>query len=83
MSKRSKASVDFQFLLGDTLIKTGVALVWLVILIGLYTPFTFREAIREGMVGYIGMIVGILVFALGVFQWGRGVRQQATITEAN
>ena len=83
MSKRSKASVDFQFLLGDTLIKTGSALVWLVILIGLYTPFTFRDAIREGMVGYIGMIAGMLLLAAGLWQWGRGVRQQATITEAN
>lgn len=83
MAKRSKASVDFQFLMGDTLIKTGSALVWLVILIGLYTPFTFREAIRDGMTGYIGMIGGMLLMAAGLWQWGRKVREQATIAEAN
>ena len=82
MSKRSKANVDLQFLLGDTLIKTGAALVWLVILIGLYTPFTFRDAIREGMIGYIGMIAGILVMAVGLWQWGRGIRKEATIADA-
>ena len=82
MSKRSKASVDLQFLLGDTLIKTGAALVWLVILIGLYTPFTFRDAIREGMIGYIGMIAGMLVMAVGLWQWGRGIRKEATIADA-
>ena len=82
MSKRSKASVDLQFLLGDTLIKTGAALVWLVILIGLYTPFSFGDAVREGMVGYLGMIGGMLIFAMGLWQWGRGIRQEATIAEA-
>jgi hypothetical protein len=81
MSKRSKASVDFQFLLGDTLIKTGAALVWLTILIGLYTPFTLGDAIRDGMVGYVGMIAGILLFAVGLWQWGRNVRREATIAD--
>ena len=81
MSKRSKSSVDFQYLLGDTLIKTGAALVWLVILIGLYTPFTLREAVQDGMIGYVGMIGGMLLFAVGLWQWGRVVRREATIAE--
>lgn len=82
MAKRSKSSVDFQYLMGDTLIKTGAALVWLVILIGLYTPFTLRDAVREGMVGYLGMIGGMLLFAAGLWQWGRVVRREATIADA-
>jgi hypothetical protein len=81
MAKRSKASVDFQYLLGDTLIKTGAALVCLVALIGLYTPFTLREAVEEGMIGYIGMIGGMLLFAFGLWQWGRVVRREATIAD--
>ncbi|MDX2235545.1 MAG: hypothetical protein NW200_13695 [Hyphomonadaceae bacterium] len=81
MPKRSKASIDFQYLLGDTLIKTGAALVWLVVLIGIYTPVTLGEAVREGMVGYIGMIAGMLLFAAGLWQWGRGIRQEATIAD--
>ncbi len=81
MSQRSKSSVDFQFLFGDTLIKTGAALVWLVICIALYTPFTLHDALRENMVGYLGMIAGMLVLAAGLWQWGRKVREQATIAD--
>jgi ABC-type nickel/cobalt efflux system permease component RcnA len=81
MAKRSKLGVDLQYLLGDTLIKTGAALVWLVILIGLYTPFTLREAVAEGMVGYVTMIAGMLLFAFGLWQWGRVVRREATIAD--
>ncbi len=83
MSKRSKASVDLQFLFGDTLIKTGVALVWLVALIGIYTPYSFGDAVREGMVGYLGMIGAILLIAMGFWQWGRGLRREATIADAS
>lgn len=81
MPKRSKASVDFQFLFGDTLIKTGAALVWLAILIGLYTGVTFREAVAEGLVGYLGMLGGMLLLAVGLWQWGRKVREEATIAD--
>ena len=82
MATRSKMSVDLQYLLGDTLIKTGAALIWLVILIGLYTPISFREALRDGMVSFVGMNIGILIFALGLWQWGRGIRREATIADA-
>lgn len=81
MGKRAKARVDMQYLMGDTLIKTGVALVWLVALIGIYTPFTLGDAVREGMIGYIGMIGGILLFAFGLWQWGRGIRREASIAD--
>lgn len=81
MSRRSKASIDFQYLLGDTLIKTGVALLWLVAAIGIYTPFTLGDAVREGMIGYVGMIGGMLLFAFGLWQWGRGIRAEATIAD--
>jgi ABC-type nickel/cobalt efflux system permease component RcnA len=81
MAQRSKFSVDLQFMLGDALIKTGAAVVWLVIAIGLYTPFSLGDAMRENMTGYLGMIAGMLVFALGLWQWGRKVREQATIVD--
>lgn len=81
MAHPSKFSVDMQFLFGDTLIKTGAALVWLVAAIGLYTPFSLRDALRENMTGYLGMIAGMLLFALGLWQWGRKVREQATIAD--
>lgn len=81
MAKRSKLSVDLQFLLGDTLIKTGAALVWLVILIALYTPFGLGDVVRDGMIGYAGMVGGMLLFALGLWQWGRTVRREATIAD--
>ncbi|MBL8559852.1 MAG: hypothetical protein JNM47_14105 [Hyphomonadaceae bacterium] len=81
MSRKSKSSVDMQFVWGDTLIKTGVAVVWLVAAIGLYTPFTLREAMQQNMTGYIIMIAGLLLFAFGLWQWGRKVREQATIAD--
>lgn len=81
MSKRSKASVDMQFVWGDTLIKTGVAVVWLVAAIGLYTPFSLGEAMAQNMTGYMAMIAGLLLFAFGLWQWGRKVRELATIAD--
>jgi len=81
MAHPSKFSVDMQFLFGDTLIKTGAALVWLVAAIGIYTPVSLREALRENMIGYLGMIAGMLLIALGLWQWGRKVREQATIAD--
>jgi len=33
------------------------------------------------MIGYVGMIGGMLLFAAGLWQWGRVVRREATIAE--
>lgn len=81
MGQRSKASVDMQFLLGDTLIKTGVAVVWLCIVIGIYTPFSLNDALEQNMTGYLAMIAGLLLFAFGLWQWGRRIREEATIAD--
>lgn len=81
MAKNSKFSVDMQFMFGDALIKTGTAVVWLTICIGLYTPFSLADAMAENMTGYLGMIAGLLVFAFGLWQWGRKVREHATIVD--
>lgn len=81
MGQRSKVSVDMQFLLGDTLIKTGVAVVWLCILIGIYTPFSLNDALAQNMVGYLSMIAGLLLLAFGLWQWGRRMREEATIAD--
>lgn len=81
MSKRSKASVDFQFLLGDALIKSGAALVVFTIVVGLFTPFTLREAFAQGLYGYVATILGFLALAAGLWQGGRWLRREATIAE--
>ncbi|MDZ4776592.1 MAG: hypothetical protein SGJ23_07385 [Alphaproteobacteria bacterium] len=81
MAQRSKVSVDMQFLFGDTLIKTGVAVMWLCIVIGIYTPFSLNDALAQNMVGYLSMIAGLLLLAFGLWQWGRKMREQATIAD--
>lgn len=81
MAKRAKFFVDMQFLFGDTLIKTGTALCWLVALITLYCGFNMREAVVERPVGFGAILLSMLLFALLCWQLGRNVRREATITD--
>lgn len=80
MSNRHKRRTDLEFLFGDTLIKTGTALIWFAGLLVLFRPEIWRQALT-GDVGPSFMIGGILVMAMGLWQWGRNVRRDATIAE--
>ncbi len=76
--RRPRAEIDRNYFFGDVLIKTGVAVGVALAMIALYTPFTLREAIDDGMYGYVS-VMGVFA-ALGVFSflYGRHLRKEAT-----
>jgi len=76
--RRPRGEIDRNYFFGDVLIKTGVAVAVALAVIALYTPFTLRDAIDEGMYGYVtvmGVFAGLGVFA---FIYGRHLRKEAT-----
>jgi hypothetical protein len=81
MAKRSKFMVDLQFLLGDTLIKTGIATLWLAALLAIYTRVGMPEMVERNAVGYYGMLAGMVTMAVGLWQLGRVMRREATIAD--
>jgi ABC-type nickel/cobalt efflux system permease component RcnA len=80
MSTRNKRRTDFQFMFGDTLTKTGTALIWFAGLLVLFRPEIWQGALA-GDVLPGALIGGVLIVAFGLWQWGRGVRQEATIAD--
>jgi hypothetical protein len=80
MSNRNKRRTDFQFLFGDTLIKTGTALIWFAGLLVLFQPDVWQGALA-GDFAAVMLVGGVLVMALGLWQWGRTVRRDATIAD--
>jgi hypothetical protein len=81
MSNSRKAKVDFQFLLGDTLIKAGTALIGFTVGVALLMGMNLREAAAEGMWGYVTVTLFWIVLALVLWQWGRSLRRDATIAD--
>jgi hypothetical protein len=76
--RRPRAEIDRNYFFGDVLIKTGAAVGVVLGLIALYTPFTLRDAIDDGMYDYVavvGIFAGIGLFA---FLYGRHLRKEAT-----
>jgi hypothetical protein len=43
--RRSRGEIDRNYFFGDVLIKTGAAVLLVLVLIALYTPFTLRDAL--------------------------------------
>lgn len=76
--RRSRAEIDRNYFFGDVFIKTGVAVAVAIGLIALYTPFTAREALADGMYAYL-TVMGVFG-ALGLISLlaGRHLRHQAT-----
>ena len=77
-SRRPRGEIDRNYFFGDVLIKTGVAVVIALGAVALYTPFTLREAIDDGMYDYVavmGVFGGLGLFA---FLYGRHLRKEAT-----
>ncbi|MEZ5962121.1 MAG: hypothetical protein R3C30_17105 [Hyphomonadaceae bacterium] len=76
--RRPRGEIDRNYFFGDVLIKTGVAVAVALAAIALYTPFTLRDAINDGMYDYVavmGVFAGLGVFA---FLYGRHLRKEAT-----
>jgi hypothetical protein len=76
--RRPRGEIDRNYFFGDVLIKTGAAVAVALGAIALYTPFSLREAIDDGMYDYVtvmGVFAGLGMFA---FIYGRHLRQEAT-----
>ncbi|MEJ0059717.1 MAG: hypothetical protein WDM79_09170 [Terricaulis sp.] len=76
--RRPRKEIDRNYFLGDIFIKTGVAVTVALCMIALYTPFTFRQAIDQGMYDYLGVMSVFGVIAVSVFLLGRHLRREAT-----
>ena len=61
--RRPRGEIDRNYFFGDVLIKTGVAVAVALGAIALYTPFTLREAIDDGMYDYVTAELPALVEA--------------------
>jgi hypothetical protein len=76
--RRPRGEIDRNYFFGDVLIKTGVAVAVALGMIAIYTPFSLRDAIDDGMfdyVGVMGVFAGVGVF---LFLYGRHLRKEAT-----
>jgi hypothetical protein len=76
--RRPRKEIDRNYFLGDIFIKTGVAVTVALCLIALYTPFTFRDAVEQGMYAYLGVMGVFGLIAFSVFLLGRHLRREAT-----
>ena len=76
--RRPRSEIDRNYFFGDVLIKTGVAVAVVLGAVALYTPFTLRGAIDDGMYDYVA-VMGLFA-ALGLFAFicGRHLRKEAT-----
>jgi len=76
--RRSRAEIDHNYFFGDVFIKTGVAVGVAIGLIALYTPFTVREALADGMYAYLSVMGAFGALGLIALLAGRHLRRQAT-----
>jgi hypothetical protein len=76
--RRPRGEIDRNYFFGDVLIKTGAAVAVALAAIALYTPFSLRDAIDDGMYEYVtvmGVFAGLGLFS---FLYGRHLRKEAT-----
>ena len=76
--RRPRGEIDRNYFFGDVLIKSGVAAFVALGLIALYTPFTLRGAIEDGMYDYLAVMGVFAAIGLGLFLAGRHLRRNAT-----
>lgn len=76
--RRPRSEIDRNYFFGDVFIKTGVAVAVALGIIAIYTPFTLRDAIDEGMFGYVGVMGAFAGLGLFMFLYGRHLRKEAT-----
>ncbi|MEZ5956268.1 MAG: hypothetical protein R3C27_03530 [Hyphomonadaceae bacterium] len=76
--RRPRGEIDRNYFFGDVLIKTGVAVGVALAAIALYTPFSLREAIDDGMYDYVTVMGAFAGLGLFAFIYGRHLRREAT-----
>jgi hypothetical protein len=76
--RRPRGEIDRNYFFGDVLIKTGVAVAVALGAVALYTPFTLRDAIDDGMYDYVAVMGAFAGLGLFAFLYGRHLRKEAT-----
>lgn len=76
--RRPRGEIDRNYYFGDVLIKTGVAMGLALGLIALYTPFSLRDAIDDGMYDYLAVMGTFGAIGVICFFVGRHLRHEAT-----
>ncbi|MEQ1491202.1 MAG: hypothetical protein ABL932_11710 [Terricaulis sp.] len=76
--RRPRSEIDRNYFFGDVFIKTGVAVAVALGMITLYTPFTIRDAVDDGMFDYLGVMGAFAAAGLFLFLYGRHLRKEAT-----
>lgn len=78
IERRSRAEIDRNYFFGDVLLRTGVAVGVVIFLIAGITPFSWRDALNDGLYAYLTLmtlfgLVGVLCLLAG-----RALRRNAT-----
>lgn len=76
--RRPRAEIDRNFFFGDVFIKTGAAVGIALLLIALYTPFSWRDALEGGMYGYLSVMGIFAAIGIALYLAGRHLRREAT-----
>ncbi len=76
--RRPRGEIDRNYFFGDVLIKTGVAVAVALCMIALYTPFSLRDAVDDGMFDYVAVMGLFAALGLFLFLYGRHLRKEAT-----
>jgi hypothetical protein len=76
--RRPRREIDRNYFFGDVLIKSGAAVGVALAVIALYTPFSLRDAIDDGMYDYVAMMGVFAGIGLFAFLYGRHLRREAT-----
>ena len=76
--RRPRGEIDRNYYFGDVLMKTGAAVAVALGLIALYTPFTIRDAIQDGMHSYLTLMGVFAAIGLAAYLAGRHLRREAT-----
>lgn len=76
--RRPRAEIDRNYFFGDVLMKTGWAVVIVIGLIAIYTPFNLMGAVRTHMYDYLAVMGIFGTIGVASYLAGRHLRHEAT-----
>jgi hypothetical protein len=76
--RRSRGEIDRHYLFGDVMKRTGGALLILMALLALGTPFTLVDALDQGLWQYVVIVAVTVALGIVFFFGGRALQRTAT-----
>jgi hypothetical protein len=76
--RRSRGEIDRNYFFGDVLMRTGLAVGFAMALVAALTPYSFSDALRQGLYAYLGLMTTFGVIGLLLYFAGRHLRHEAT-----